>query len=108
MRKWRERSVKFYKFENGGCFYYQFCVSEQISDYIDHRAMLKQIELVPSSIINNLTITIFSYYNSMTLRHHLQQPRRILESKIIKHKKDASEEDKTNKYRFLSTEHNLI
>ena len=70
--------------------------------------MLKEIELVPSSIINNLTITIFSYYNSMTSRHRFQQPRRILESKLIKHIKNASEVDKVNTYRFLSIDYNLI
>ena len=70
--------------------------------------MLKQIELIPSSIINNLTITIFSYNNSMTPRHRLQSPRRILESRLIKHIKNASENDKMIKYRFLSINYNLI
>ena len=55
-------SVKINKFQNGGFFYYKFSVSIQIRDYIFHRAMLKEIRLVPSSNINNLTTTIFSYY----------------------------------------------
>ena len=50
-----KRSVKLYKFPNGGHVYYEFSVSKQIRDYIYHRAMLKEIDLVSSSIINNLT-----------------------------------------------------
>ena len=85
-----KKSVRLYKFQNGLYFYYQFCVSKQIRDYIYHRTMLKGIKLVPSSIKNNLALTIFSYYNSMTLRCRLQQPRRILESKLLKHKKNQA------------------
>ena len=70
--------------------------------------MLKEIDLVPSSIINNLTITIFSYYNSMTPRYRLQQPRKIFKSKMIKHIKKSSEDDKMNKYRFLSINYDLL
>ena len=70
--------------------------------------MLKEIELVPSSIINNLTITIFSYYISMTPRYRLQQPRKILESKLINYIKNSSKDDKKNKNRFLSIDYDLI
>ena len=69
--------------------------------------MLKEIRLVPSSIINNLMTTSFSCYNSMTPRYCLQQPRRILESEFLKHIKDTSEDDKIKKYRFLSINLNL-
>ena len=70
--------------------------------------MLKEVKLVPSSIINTLTITIFSYYKSMAPRYRLQQPRRTLEPKLLKHMKDSSEDDKINKYRFLSINFDLI
>ena len=80
--------VRLYKFDNNeGYFYYQFCISKKVREFLYHRAMLKEIDLIPTSIINNLTITIFSYYNSITPRYRLQRPRKILESKLIKHKK---------------------
>ena len=46
-------SIKLYKFDNGGYFFKQCCVSKQIRDYIYHHAMLKEIKLVPLSIKNN-------------------------------------------------------
>ena len=47
--------------------------------------MLKDLKLDSSSIISNVTITLFSNYNSMTAKHKIQQPRKVLESKILKH-----------------------
>ena len=44
----------------------------------------------------------------MTAIHILQQPRRILESKILRHIKNASNDDKERKYKFLSQEYELI
>ena len=44
----------------------------------------------------------------MTATHKLQQPRKVLESKILKHIKNASNDDKETKYNFLSREYNLI
>ena len=52
--------VPFYKFEVGTWFYYNCCKSKQIRDYIFHRAMLSGIKLDSSSIISNVTITLFS------------------------------------------------
>ena len=45
-----KRSVQFYKFQNGGYFYYEFSVSKEIREYIFLRAMLKEIKLVRSSL----------------------------------------------------------
>ena len=47
--------------------------------------MLKDIKVDSSSIISNVTITLFSKYKSMAAKHKIQQPRKLLESKILKH-----------------------
>ena len=44
----------------------------------------------------------------MTAKHKMQQPRRILESKLLKHIHNVSYNDKINKYKFLSLEYNLV
>ena len=62
--------------------------------------MLRDIKLDSSSIISNVTITLFSNYKSMTIEHKLQQPRRVHESKLLKHIKNVSYDDKINKYNF--------
>ena len=60
-----------------------------------------------SSIISDVMITFLSNYKSMTAKHKMQQPRRILESKLLKNIHNVSYNDKINKYKFLSGEHNL-
>ena len=44
----------------------------------------------------------------MTAIHKLEQPRKFLESKILKHIKNASYDDKETKYNFLTREYDLI
>ena len=44
----------------------------------------------------------------MTAIHKLQQPRRVLESKILKHIKNASYDDKETKYDFLAREYEFL
>ena len=85
-----------YEFHDGERIYYKYYTSEQIRDYIFRHAMLMDIKLNSSSIISNLTITFFSKYNLMNSRHQLEQPRRILESKFLKHIKNARYDDKIN------------
>ena len=36
----------------------------------------------------------------MIVKHRFQQPRRVLESKLLKHIKNSSYDDKVNKYNF--------
>ena len=69
--------------------------------------MLSDIELDSSSIISNLTITLFSKYKTMTPQHRFHQPRRVLESKLMKHIKNMSYDDKMNKYTFLTLQYDL-
>ena len=81
---------------------------QKILDYIFHRAMLRDIKLDSSSIISNVTLTFFSIYKSMNPKHKLSQPRRVLESKLLKNIKNASRDDKINKYNFLSRKNGFL
>ena len=49
-----------YKFKNSGWIYYKFCQSKKVTDFVFHNAILKNIKLESSSIINNIILTIFS------------------------------------------------
>ena len=44
----------------------------------------------------------------MTAMHKFQQPRKVLESKILKHIKNASDDDKETKYNILAREYELL
>ena len=44
----------------------------------------------------------------MTAKHKIQQPRKFLESKIIKYIKNVSYDDKINKDNFLTLEYELL
>ena len=65
------------------------------------------INCTPDMKIRNLRIKFVSRYNNMTFRYHLEQPRRILESKLIKHIKDMTEEEQ-DRYNFLVCKHKLF
>ena len=77
--------VPWYRFDDCGWVCYRYCKSKKIRDYIFHRAKLRDIKLDSSSIISNVTITLFSKYQSVTAKHKLQRPRRVLESKLVKY-----------------------
>ena len=79
-----EGQVPLYKFKNSGWVYYKFCQSKKFRDFVFHTAILKNINLESLSIINNVIITIFSKYKTIKRDHLLNQPRSILESKILK------------------------
>ena len=57
--------------------------------------------------IRNLTIKFVSRYINMTFRHQLQQPRPVLESKLVKHIKYMSNEEQSDNYNFLTCKHKL-
>ena len=80
-----EVDVPLYRFDDCGWVCYRYCIRKKVRDYVFHRAILRDIKLDSSSIISNITITLFSNYKSMTLNHKFQQPRRVLESKLLKH-----------------------
>ena len=97
--------VPAHKFSDSKIICYE---SRILRDYIFHRAMLRDIKLDSFSMISDVTITLFSSYNSMTLKHKLRQPRRVLESKLLKHIKNASFYDKIHKYNFLTYKYKLL
>ena len=103
--------VPFYEFDYDDYYawiYHRYYNSEKIRDYIFHRCKLYDTIWRFSTIICDVTITFFSNYKFMTGKHKMQQPRRILESKLLKHIHNVSYNDKINKYKFLSREYNLI
>ena len=103
-----EGCVPSYKFPDSEWISYEYCKIKRIRDYVFHRAMLRGIKLDSSSIINNVTITIFSKYETMTAKRKLQQPRRVLESKLLKYIKNSSYDDEIDKYNFLTLEDELL
>ena len=103
-----EGEIPLYKFKNIGWIYYKFCQSKKARDYVYSQAILKNINLESSSIINNVTLTIYSKYKSMKRNHLLNQPRSILESKILKQIHNSNFSDKLTKYYFLSKKYELF
>ena len=97
-----EKEIPLYKFKNTGGIYYKFCQSKKVRDFVFHTAILKNINLESSSIINNVILTIFSKYKTIKRNHLLNQPRPVLESKILKHIHNSDFRDKLTKYYFLS------
>ena len=83
-------------------FHHSYCVCEEILNRICYRALIMGKDSFPQTIIKFLSITFYSYYYIMTPRHRLQQPKRILESKLLKHITNPSDFEKNNKYGFLS------
>ena len=65
------------------------------------------INCTPDMKIRNLTIKFVSRYGDMNYRYQLQQPRPMIESKMVKHIKYMSPEEKINNYNFLTCKHNL-
>ena len=64
------------------------------------------INCTPDMKIRNLTIKFISRYSNMTYRYQLEQPRRKIESKMVKHIKNMSGEEQDN-YNFLVCKHGL-
>ena len=94
-----------YKFYDVGTLYIQI-VDKMICETICKNLRSKyDINCNPDMKIRNLRIKFVSRYNNMTFRYQLEQPRRILESKMVKHMKNMTEEQ--NKYNFLVCKHRL-
>ena len=100
--------VPLYRFKNIGWIYYKFCQSKKARDYDFNQAILKNIKLESSSIINNVILTIFSKYKTIKRNHLLSQPRPILESKILKQIHNSCFRDKFTKYKFLSQKYDFF
>ena len=61
----------------------------------------------PDMKIRNLTIKFVSRYGNMTYRYQLQQPKPMIESKMVKHIKYMSHEEQISNYNFLTCKHKL-
>ena len=103
-----EGEIPLYKFQNIGWIYYKFCQSKKVRDFIFYNATLKNIKLESTSIINNVILTIYSKYKTMKRYHLLNQPRRVLESRILKQIHNLDFTEKLTKYYFLSKKYNLL
>ena len=103
-----EGQIPLYNFKNSGWIYYKFCRSKKVRDFVSHNAILKNIKLDPSSIVNNVILTIFLKYKFIKRNHLLNQPRSFLESKILKQIHNSNFRDKLTKYYFLSKKYGII
>ena len=82
-------------------FHHLYPVCDEILDRLDRYALICDQKLSLDTVIKNISITFFSYYYIMTPRHPLQQPRRVLESRLLKHITNLNDDEKNIKYRFL-------
>ena len=57
--------------------------------------------------IRNLTIKFVSRYGNMNYRYQLQQPKPMIESKMVKHIKYMSHEEQVYNYNFLTCKQKL-
>ena len=99
-----EGYVPFYKLDDDEeeWIHLKYLNRYKIPRYILYRCGLFDTELRSSTIMSDVIITFFSIYKSMTAKHKMQQPRRNLESKFLKHIHNMSYNDKINRYNFLS------
>ena len=100
--------IPLYKFNKEEWIYFKYCQSRKVMDYIIYIASSKDIILESLSIINKVIITIFLKYKTMKRNHLLLQPRKILESKILKHILNKDFAEKLTKYYFLSKKFYLL
>ena len=103
-----EGEIPLYNFKNSGWIYYKFCQSKKVRDFVFHNVILKNIKLESLLIVNNVILTITSKYKTIKRNHLLNQPRSVLESKILKHVHNSNFRDKLTKYYFLSKKYGII
>ena len=65
------------------------------------------IKCTPDIKIKKLTTKFVSGYDNMTCRYQLQQPRPLIESKMVKHVKYMSHEEQIINYNLLIYKHEL-
>ena len=103
-----EGEVPLYRFKDYGWVFYKFCQSKRAKNFVLAQAILQNIKLEATSIINKVILTIFSKYKTIKRNHLLSQPRPVLESKILKHINNSNVRDKLTKYFFLSKKYGII
>ena len=65
------------------------------------------IHCTPDMKIRNLKIKFVARYGNMTYRYQLQQPKPMIEFKLIKHIKYMSHGEQITNYKFLTCKHKL-
>ena len=81
---------------------------KKISDNIRENLTSRyKIKCTHNMHIKNLSVKFISRYGNMTYRYQLQQPRPMVESRMVKHIKYMSLEEQVNNYIFLTCKHNL-
>ena len=82
-------------------FHHLYPVCEEILDRLHRYALINGKELSLDTVIKNMSITFFWYYYIMTSRHRLEQPRRVLDYRLLKHRTNLNDNEKNIKYSFL-------
>ena len=82
-------------------FHDLYPVCEEILHRLHRRVLICGKELSLDTVIKNMSITFFLYFYIMTPRHRLQQPRRVLESRLLKHITNLNDDEKNINYRYL-------
>ena len=82
-------------------FHYLYLVCEEILNRIRRHVLINGEKLSLETVIKNISIIFSSYYYIMTQRHRLEQPRKVLESKMLKHITKLNDFEKDTKYGFL-------
>ena len=82
-----------YKFYDVGTLFIQIAGKMICETICENLRSKYDINCTPDIKIRNLRIKLFSRYDNMTFRYQLEQPRRILESKMVKHIKNMTEEE---------------
>ena len=95
-----------YKIYDVGTLYIQVAGKMICKTIFENLRSKYDINCTPDMKIRNLRIKFISRYNNMTFRYQLEQPRPILESKMVKHIENMTEEEQ-NKYNFLVCKHEL-
>ena len=96
-----------YKVYDKGTLYIQIA-GKMICKTISENLRSKYgINCTPDLKIRNLRLKLISRYDNMTFRYQPEQPRRILESKMVKHIQNMSGEEQDN-YKFLVCKHKLF
>ena len=100
---WNDKTKKrviWYGFGDGA-FHYLYPVCEEIVSLVRGRVLKMEEKLSLETVIENISITFYSYYHILTPRHRLEQPRRVLESNLLKHITKLDDLEKSIKYDFL-------
>ena len=104
-----EVEVKLYKIENDLCelleffndedFFYVHVAGKMICNIIrENLSSRHDISFTPDIKTKNLRIKFVWLYDNMTYRYYMQQSRPMVESKMVKHVKNMSEEEKLKNF----------